>query len=109
MARWKQGESIYNQLVTNLAEYVSNQLDILTVRESKAERVIDFARAQVDEFVNSLKVSDLLLIHEYLMYMTEMRPDKTFPSYVYSGGDRVASVTRYLLKNIDLELAKQYA
>lgn len=109
MTRWRKGETIYNKLVSNLAEYVSNQLDILTVRESTATRVIDFARAHVNEFVNELKVNDLLLIHEYLMYMTEMRPDKTFPSYVYSGGDRVASVTRYLLKNIDLELAKQYA
>jgi len=109
MARWKKGQEIYNKLISNLTEYVSEQCEFYTIRESGESKVIEFARVSIVDFVNGLKVDDLTLIHEYLMYMTEMRPDPRFPTYVYSGGDRIASVTRYLQKNIDLELAKQYA
>ena len=109
MAKWKKGQSIYNQLVTNLTTFVSDSMDFLTTHQAKEDRVITYARAHVPEFVNGLTITDLLSIHEYLMYMTEMKPDPRFPTYVYSGGDRIASVTRYLQKNIDLELAKQYA
>ena len=109
MARWKKGQSVYNQLVSNLGEYVSEQCEFYTIKEAGESKVIEFARVSVIDFVNGLKVEDLLLIHEYLMYMSEMKPDPRFPTYVYSGGDRIASVTRYLQKNIDLELAKQYA
>ena len=109
MARWKKGQSVYSKLVSNLGEYVSEQCEFFTIRESGESKVIEFARVSIVDFVNGLKVDDLLSIHEYLMYMTEMRPDPRFPTYVYSGGDRIASVTRYLQKNIDLELAKQFA
>lgn len=106
---WKKGQTIYEKLVSNLAEYVSQQCELFTLRESGEKKVVEFARVSIIDFINGLTVSDLLSIHEYLMYMTEMRPDPRFPTYVYSGGDRIASVTRYLQKNIDLELAKQYA
>lgn len=106
---WKKGQTIYEKLVSNLAEYVSEQCERFTLRESGEKRVIEFARVSIVDFINGLNVGDLLSIHEYLMYMTEMKPDPRFPSYVYSGGDRITSVTRYLQKNIDLELAKQYA
>ena len=109
MSKWRKGQTIYNQLVSNLGEYVSEQCELFTIRESGEKKVVEFARVSVVDFINGLKVEDLLLIHEYLMYMTEMRTDPRFPTYVYSGGDRIASVTRYLQKNIDLELAKQYA
>ena len=109
MATWKQGQSLYSQLVSNLAEHVSPQCEFYTIREAGHSKVLDFARVSIVDFVNDLKVRDLLAIHEYLMYMTDMKPDPRFPTYVYSGGDRIAAVTRYLQKNIDLELAKQFA
>jgi methylaspartate ammonia-lyase len=52
---------------------------------------------------------DIVAIHEFLMYRAEITPDPRIPTYVYSGGDRVTSVSRYIMKHIDLELAKQYA
>jgi len=109
MARWKQGESIYNKLVTNLAEHVSAQCEFLTIREAGHSKVLDFARVCVVDFVNCLRVEELNLMHEYLMHQSEMRLDPRFPMYMYSGGDRITSVTCYLQKNIDLELAKQFA
>jgi hypothetical protein len=109
MAKWKKGQSVYNQLVTNLATFVSDKLDFLTAHQTKEDQVVTYARARVPEFVDGLTVTDLLSIHEYLVYMTDMKPDPRFPTYMYSGGDRIASVTRYLQKNIDLELARQYA
>ena len=109
MARWKKGQELYERFISNLTEYVSEQCEFFTIREAKGNKVVEFAKVSIPDFINGLKVEDLTLIHEYLMYMTEMKPNPRFPTYVYSGGDRIASVTRYLQKNIDLELAKQYA
>ena len=105
---WKKGQSIYQQLVSNLAEYVSEQCEHFTLRESGHNQVIEFARISIVDFIHGLEVGDLLSIHEYLMYMTDMKPDPGFPAYVYSGGDRITAVTRYLQKHVDLELAKCY-
>ena len=107
MARWKKGQSLYTKLMDNLAEHVSNHYD--DVMNPHHSGVIAYAKTSVVDFINHLKVEDLILIHEYLMYMTEMRSNNRLTPYVYSGGDRVAAVTRHLQKNIDLELAKQYA
>lgn len=105
MARWKKGQEVYDKLISNLVEYVStNNENVLD-----EERVIAFAKSGVFDFVNNIKVEKLALIHEYFMYMSEMRPDPRFPAYHYSGGDRIIAVTRYIQKNIALELAKQYA
>lgn len=105
MARWKKGQEVYDKLMDNLVEYVStNNENVLD-----EERVIEFAKSGVFDFVNNIKVEELALIHEYFMYMSEMRPDPRFPVYHYSGGDRIIAVTRYIQKNIALELAKQYA
>jgi len=107
MARWKKGQSIYTKLMDNLAEHVSTHYD--DVMNPHHSGVIAYAKTSVLDFINHLKVEELILIHEYLMYMTEMRSNNRLPSYVYSGGDRITSVTRHLQKNIDLELSKQYA
>ena len=109
MSKWKKGQDIYDKLITNLAEYVSEQCENFTLRESGEDKVVEFAQVSVLDFINGLRVEDLTLIHEFLMYKTEMRPDIRTPIYVYSGGDRIISVTRYIQKNIGLELAKQYA
>ncbi|NBP02851.1 MAG: hypothetical protein EBU90_22590 [Proteobacteria bacterium] len=109
MTRWKKGESIYGKFIANLAEYVSEQCEMFAIKESGEHKVVEFARVSIVDFIHGLTVEDLLLMHEYLMYMTEMRLDPRFPTYVYAGGDRIAAVTRYLQKNIDLELAKCYA
>ena len=98
MSRWRKGQDIYEKLVSNLGEYISNQ--------TTENRALAFAKTAIPDFIDGLTVKDLTLIHEYLMYMTEMRPDPRVPTYVYSGGDRIVSVTRYLLKNIELELSK---
>lgn len=106
---WKSGQSKYDTLISSITEYVSNQLDITTTRMAKDSTVINMARGVVADFVNNLRVSDVISIHDYLMYVTEMRTDNRMPVYVYSGGDRATAVTRYIQKNIDLELAKQFA
>lgn len=106
---WKRGQDIYSKLVSNLAEHVSNECDFLTIKEANDEKIINYAKAQVPEFIKDLKVKDVACLHEYFMYMSELRPDPRFPTYVYSGGDRIISVTRYIQKHIDKELAKQYA
>lgn len=106
MARWKRGQEIYDKLVSNLAESVSNHNDTFDMSESS---VLAFAKSCVPEFVNTLRVAEIILIHEFLMYKTEVRKDIRTPIYEYSGGDRIMAVTRYIQKNIDLELAKLYA
>jgi len=106
MARWKRGQEIYDKLIANLAESVSNHNDLFDIGESS---IVAYAKSCVPEFVNTLRVAEVILIHEFLMYKTEVRKDIRTPVYEYSGGDRIASVTRYIQKNIGLELAKQYA
>lgn len=106
MARWKRGQEIYDKLIANLAESVSNHNDLFDIGESG---IIAYAKTCVPEFVNTLRVAEIILIHEFLMYKTEVRKDIRTPIYEYSGGDRIMAVTRYIQKNIDLELAKQYA
>ena len=106
MARWKRGQEIYDKLVSNLIESVSNHNDTFNIGE---QGVITFAKSCVPEFVNTLRVAEVILIHEFLMYKTEVRKDIRTPIYKYSGGDRIAAVTRYIVKHIDLELAKQLA
>ena len=91
----------------NLAEHVSTHYD--DIINPRSSGVIAYAKACVPDFIDGLTVKDLALIHEYLMYITEMRSDIRIPTYVYMGGDRIMSVTRHIQKNIDLELAKQYA
>ena len=102
MARHRKGQDTYEKLVANIGEYVSD----LSTSEKE---VIAKAKASVPEFISQLRVLDLTDIHEYLMYRTEINPDPRIPTYEYRGGDRIISVTRYLLKNIDFELSKIYA
>jgi hypothetical protein len=106
MVRWRNGQDIYDKLIANLAESVSNHNDLFNIGESS---IITYARSCVPEFINTLRVGEINLIHEFLMYRTEVRKDLRTPVYEYSGGDRITSVTRYIQKNIELELAKQYA
>ena len=106
---WRKGQDYYNRLVSNIGEQVSNECEFLTLKESQEERVINYAKSLVPEYIQDLKIKELSAIHEYFMYMCELRPDPRFPTYVYSGGDRIISVTRYIQKHIDKELAKQYA
>lgn len=102
---WKKGQNVYNLLIQSIAEHCSEACAFF----EDEGRVVGYAKAQIPEFVEGLTVLNLTLIHEYLMYMSEVKPDPLFPTYVYTGGDRIISVTRYLIKNIELELAKQYA
>ena len=104
MARWRAGQTIYEKLVSDIINDTEEK-----VINHTPENYIWYGKTVAPDFVNKLTVTDLVSIHEYLMYMTEMKPDPRFPTYVYSGGDRIASVTRYLQKNIDLEHSKQYA
>lgn len=106
MARWKRGQEIHDKLIANLAEAVSNHNDAFNMGESS---IAAFAKSCVPEFVNTLRVAEAILIHEFLMYQTEVRKDIRTPIYEYAGVDRIASVTRYIQKNIELELAKCFA
>jgi len=106
MAKWKRGQEVYDKLVSNLIESVSNHNDTFDLGESG---LVAFAKSSVPEFVNALRVAEVILVHEFLMYKTEVRKDVRTPVYEYSGGDRIMSVVRYLQKNISLEMAKQFA
>lgn len=106
MARWKRGQEIYDKLMSSLAENVSNTHDTFGISEHGA---IAYAKTLVPEFVNTLRVAEIILIHEFLMYKTEVRKDVRTPAYEYSGGDRIAAVARYMQKCMHLELAKLYA
>lgn len=108
MARWNQGEALYDKFISNLTEYVSEQCEHFTLRESGEHKVIEFARVSVFDFVNELKVEDMALIHEYFMFI-RTRKDPRWPIYHYNGGDRAIAVTRYIQRTIELELAKQLA
>jgi hypothetical protein len=105
MARWKKGQEIYDKLISNLAEYVSEHNPSFISEDS----ITAYAKACVPEFINTLKVNEVILIHEFLIYKTEVRKDIRTPVYEYSGGDRIMSITRYIQRNIDLELSKLYA
>ena len=107
MASWKKGQSTYQTLVSNIGAWVTE--GVSEIGEHSETTVTANAKTVVPEFVSGLRVMDLTDIHEYLMYRSEINPDPHTPTYVYSGGDRIISVTRYLLKNIDLEMAKLYA
>ena len=106
MSNWRHGKERYEALIENIGEWASNDIN---GKEPSPQTVIDIAKNSIPEFVSGLRVLDLTAIHEYLMYRSEINPDPRTPTYVYSGGDRVISVTRYLLKNIDFELSKIYA
>ena len=106
MSNCRHGKERYEALIENIGEWASNDIN---GKEPSPKTVIDKAKTSVPEFVSGLRVLDLTAIHEYLMYTAEIRPDIRTPVYVYTGGDRIISVTRYLLKNIEYELAKQYA
>lgn len=107
--KWKNGQDTYHQLVNNISQWVASSESEGVGEFNRTEKsIIQFAKTIIPEFIEGLRISDLISIHEYLMYMSEVRPDPRFPVYEYSGGDRIISVTRYLLKNIDLELAKNY-
>lgn len=105
MANWKQGQGVYEQLISDFAEHITEACAFYTDNN----KVIDYARMHIPEYIEALPVKKLVQIHEYLMYMTELKPDPRFPAYFYNGGDRVISVSRYLQKYIDLELSKQFA
>ena len=109
MSNWRKGQSIYETLVSNILENVSENCEHFTIREAGHAQVVSFAKVTCIDFINALKVKDLISIHEYFMYCTEMKPDPRFPTYVYTGGDRIAAVTRYIQKHIDVEMAKAYA
>lgn len=109
MSNWKKGQILYETLISNILENVSENCEWFTIREAGSDQVVAFAKVTALDFINELKVKDLILIHEYFMYMSELKPDPRFPTYVYTGGDRVTAVSRYIQKNIDLEMAKQYA
>lgn len=106
MARWNRGQEIYSKLISNLAESVSNHGDTFNISESN---IIALAKTLVPEFINTLRVAEVILVHEFLMYETEVRKDIRTPVYEYSGGDRIMAVTRHIQRHIDLELAKQFA
>ena len=104
MAKWSKGREVYEQLVSAIAESAALPDSI----EPMALSVVQKAKNLVPEYVSALRVQELVSVHEYLMRMSEIRTDLSFPVYEYHGGDRVISVTRYLLKHISLELAKSY-
>jgi len=102
---WKKGKDVYNQLIQSIVQRCDQAGDF----HDNEEKIIGYAKYQVTEFVERLTVKNLTLVHVYLVYMSELKPDPLFPTYRYTGGDRIISVTRYLIKYIELELAKQYA
>jgi len=102
---WRKGKDVYNQLIQSIVQRCDQAGDF----HDNEEKIIGYAKYQVTEFVERLTVKNLTLIHVYLVYMSELKPDPLFPTYRYTGGDRIISVTRYLIKYIELELAKQYA
>jgi hypothetical protein len=101
---WSKGKDVYNQLIQSIVEHCDQAGDLY----DNEEKVIGYAKYRVFEFVEALTVKNLTLIHVYLVYMSELKSDPLFPAYVYTGGDRIISVTRYLFKYIELELAKRY-
>jgi len=105
MTRWKQGQDIYDQLIANLAEYTCEH-NSSVISESS---VTAYAKACVPDFINALKVNEVVLIHEFLMHKTAVRKDIRTPVYEYSGGDRIMSITGYMQRNMHLELSKLYA
>jgi len=107
---WKKGQETYQKLIENIGAFVSSSTDegVLEFNHSPS-KVVKYAKDIIPEFINGLRVMDIVAIHEYLMNRAEITPDPRTPTYVYSGGDRVTSVSRYIMKHIDLELAKQYA
>jgi len=107
MARHRKGQDTYETLISNIGSWVTE--GVSDIGEHSESTVTANAKTVVPEFVSGLRVLDLTDIHEYLMYRTEINPDPRIPTYEYRGGDRIISVTRYLLKNIDLEMAKLYA
>jgi len=109
MSSWKKGQILYETLISNILENVSENCEHFTIREAGHSQVVSFAKVTAVDFINELKVKDLISIHEYFMYCSEMKPDPRFPTYVYTGGDRVAAVTRYIQKHMDVEMAKAYA
>jgi hypothetical protein len=109
MAKWKLGQALYDTLIAGILENVTASCESFTIREAGHNQLVAFAKVTAIDFIGALAVKDLILIHEYFMYCTEMKPDPRFPTYVYTGGDRIAAVTRYIQKHMDLEMAKAYA
>ena len=102
---WKKNQLVYDSFVSAILENIQEECMLCTTEK----QIIDYAKNNIYDYVEALPVKKLVQIHEYLMYMAELKPDPRFPTYVYSGGDRIISVTRYFQKHIDLILAKQYA
>ena len=98
-------KQVYERFISDYLEHIQEACAFCTTEN----QIITYAKAHIPEFVEALSVKKALQLHDYLMYVTETRKDNRIPLYVYSGGDRIISVTRYLQKYIDLELAKQYA
>ena len=98
-------KQVYERFISDYLEHIQESCAFCETEE----QIITYAKTHIPEFVEALSVKKALQLHDYLMCITETRKDNRIPIYVYSGGDRIISVTRYLQKYIDLELAKQYA
>jgi len=96
---------VYESFISDYLEHIQETCAFCNTEK----QIIEYAQTHIFEFVEAIPVKKLIQIHEYLMYITETKPDVRIPSYYYSGGDRIISVTRYLQKHIDLDLSKQYA
>ena len=96
---------VYESFISDYLEHIQEACAFCETEK----QIIDYAKVHIPEFVEALPVKKLIQLHNYLMYITETKPDVRTPSYHYSGGDRIISVTGYLQKYIDLELFKQYA
>lgn len=96
---------VYESFISDYLEHIQEACAFCETEK----QIIKYAKDHIFEFIEAIPVKKLIQLHDYLMYVTETKPDVRIPSYYYSGGDRIISVTRYLEKYIDLELAKQYA
>ena len=102
MTRWRQGQQVYQSLISEINGYGSLQTN-------DPYSIPALAKSNVSDFIEKLSVKDVIYIHEYLAHRNQIRPNIKIPVYEYHGGDRIISVTRYVLKNIDSELANSYA
>ena len=102
---WKSNQQVYETFVSDYLLHIAEACAFCTTEA----QIIAYAKAHVYEHVEALPVKQLVAMHEYLMYMTDVRSDIRVPAYHYAGGDRITAVVRYLQKHMGLELAKQHA
>jgi len=101
--RYKSGETAFRQLCSAIAEHASN-----ASVTGAPEAAVAIARADVPDMVHAMRARDIIAIHMYLMYLTDMRPDARWPAYEYTGGDRIMAVCKYLQRHMELVLATCY-